>query len=135
MTEYDDQQDQRDTAAELHQRALDRRDRQMDRAPAGTPEPNLETEALGRLAEDPSVLHLELPDTTASGVDVLPRDLDDHPGARATVDRLANLYDSVEVDRLAPMGALVWLLTCRAGNRAVAFRVTANGALLPVVPR
>jgi hypothetical protein len=41
MTEYDDQQDRRDTATELHQHALDRRDRTMDRAPAGTPEPPL----------------------------------------------------------------------------------------------
>jgi hypothetical protein len=107
MTEYDDQQDRRDTAAELHQHALDRRDRTMDRAPAGTPEPPLT-------------------------VDVLPRDLDDHPMARNKVEALAELYDSVEVDRLPPMGAEHWLLRCHRGDAVYVCRVTGDGRLLSI---
>jgi hypothetical protein len=107
-SEYDDQQDARDTAHEQHQHALDRRDRHMDHAPAGTPEPPLST------------------------VDVLPRDLDDHPMARHTVERLAELYDSVEIDRLPPMGALHWLLRCHRGDSVYVCRVTADGRLLRV---
>jgi hypothetical protein len=113
MTEYDETQDRRDTAEENHDRALARRDRIMDRAPAGTPEPGL-------------------PDMPPSTVDVLPRDLDDHPDARDRVNQLAELYDSVEVDRLPPMGALHWLLRCHKGQTVYVCRVTADGRLLSV---
>jgi zona occludens toxin (predicted ATPase) len=106
-------QDRRDTAEELHNRALEKRDRIMDKAPAGTPEPGL-------------------PDMPPSTVDVLPRDLDDHPAARDRVNQLAEQYDSVEVDRLPPMGALHWLITAyRADGSVDTFRVGASGSLMP----
>jgi hypothetical protein len=109
----DDDQDRRDTAEENHDRALDRRDRMLDHAPAGTPEPGL-------------------PDMPCSTVDVLPRDLDDHRAARDQVERLAEQYDSVEVDRLPPMGARHWLLRCHRGDSVYVCRVTADGRLLSV---
>jgi hypothetical protein len=96
-----------------HDAALDRRDRLMDKAPAGTAEP-------------------PLPDMPCSTVGVLPRDLDDYPAARDRVNQLAELYDSVEVDRLPPIGALHWLLRCHRGDAVYVCRVTADGRLLSV---
>lgn len=65
-------------------------------------------------------------------LDVRPRDLDDYPAARDAVDRLALTYDSIEVDRLPPMGALHWLLRCHHGQTVYVCRVTADGRLLSV---
>lgn len=63
---------------------------------------------------------------------VLPRDLDDYPGARARVEAFAEQYASVEVDRLPPMGALHWLVRAhRADGGVDVFRVGVNGSLMP----
>lgn len=69
---------------------------------------------------------------------VLPRDIEDWPAAQARVEQLADVYASVEVDRLPPMGAHHWLVTGhRADGSADVFRVGAHGSLMPwpVKPR
>lgn len=96
-----------------HDRHLARRDRLADHAPAGE-----YTDAeLDRAAEH-----------SASGATpVLPRDIDDHHLARAVVEGMAETYDSVEVDRMPPMGALQWLVTGRKDGHAARYKVTAAG--------
>jgi hypothetical protein len=144
MTEYDDQQDRRDTAHELHDRALAKRDRMMDHAPADTAEPPLPDTTASRVDVPPTenitvIDRVKLGGTgtfrtveSVETVAILPRDLDDYPEARDRVEELARSYDSIEVDRLPPMGALHWLLRCHRGDSVYVCRVTADGRLLSV---
>lgn len=108
-----------DRADREHDEALERRDRAAEKGsvPSDTirhePDPLKPCPACAVPGNEP----------------VLPRDVDDYPLARDKLHELALSYDSVEVDRLPPMGALHWKVTTHGENGRRVWRLDSHGHL------
>lgn len=111
-----------------HDARLEREDRRRELGPLPDIEPKvtvIERVHGARSGPFMAVSHVER-------VAVLPRDLDDHRDARERVEALAEQYDSVEVDRLPPLGALHWKVTGHKADGTVdVYRVGVHGSLMP----